>query len=202
VLKAHQAAELLATYALTPKRITMITASLGHIASVAFETARAGDPAVAYKNDVLHLLDLFLLLPRCSAAARCCSVQSASHVSAHAERNPFEELILAEPWWLTGQPLHHRRCFIETAIRMRPRAAIALDELDHHVIGGSLVPVRKRVVRHDPGAVDPRLGFEPREQLHGTEASKRRSKRRLQACHDVRAARELLGVDAKVGLGN
>jgi hypothetical protein len=38
-----------------------ITASLGHMAAIAFENRGTGDSAVAYKNDELHVLDPFLL---------------------------------------------------------------------------------------------------------------------------------------------
>ncbi|MEA2257135.1 MAG: hypothetical protein QOG35_3180 [Solirubrobacteraceae bacterium] len=38
-----------------------ITASLGHMATVALENRGTGDPAVAYKDDVLHVVDPFLL---------------------------------------------------------------------------------------------------------------------------------------------
>ena len=38
-----------------------ITASLGHMATIAFENRGSGDAAMAYKNDELHVLDPFLL---------------------------------------------------------------------------------------------------------------------------------------------
>ena len=38
-----------------------ITASIGHMALVALDNRGTGDPAVAYKDDVLHVVDPFLL---------------------------------------------------------------------------------------------------------------------------------------------
>lgn len=38
-----------------------ITSSLGHMSLLAAESRGTGDPAVAYKNDDLYLLDPFLL---------------------------------------------------------------------------------------------------------------------------------------------
>jgi hypothetical protein len=38
-----------------------ITLSLGHMSTIAMENRGTGDPAVAYKNDDLHILDPFLL---------------------------------------------------------------------------------------------------------------------------------------------
>ncbi|MEA2187956.1 MAG: hypothetical protein QOK16_2967 [Solirubrobacteraceae bacterium] len=55
------------------------------------------------------------------------------------------KVVLADRRGLAGEPFDHRGGLRQTADGVRPRASVALNELDHDVVGGALIAVGERV---------------------------------------------------------
>ena len=103
---------------------------------------------------------------------------------------------------LASEPFEHLGGLFETTGRVRPSASVALNELDHDVVGRAFVAIGERVIGDEPSAVGRCLGLKGGEQFDVPVARERGCERGLRQCHDAIHTCEAFGIDPGVDLAD